>query len=470
MQNFSDERFSDFFEKFRLLKEKHDAVAAATGARFNIFSVLGREYDEVQTHSRFLAELLNPKGSHLRGTVFLRLFFGMLRKKNFPQKLPEIMDGELKFFDVSAEAGTGDLGRIDILIENREKCIVIENKIYAGDQERQLGRYYDYAKGKFGNDENFAVVYLTLDGHAPSDYTLYGESPPCGETISKEKVLCISYSKDVIGWVAACVKESAPVPHIRETLFQYQRLLEKLTDQTTDQDSLMDFNQLLSENRAIISELEEAIQKFKSHALFVFWDALKTRLDATKKEVRYVARDTKGPLKIRDSKQSFKRALEKNVDRYIGMGAERGILALSLEKIDDAHTLCLSIAQYKGRPFYGFAIVRESDEAFLRSAEERKEIRNFDFNRYADRARDAVEKAINVVECGWGRGREKETQELALGEAFPGGTGSFLGNFLKAPDEDFFDRTLDEKKRSETVELIGGQVAEIVRAFCREQK
>ena len=34
------------------------------GDFFNIFSILKMETDEVKTHSAFLAELLNPKGSH----------------------------------------------------------------------------------------------------------------------------------------------------------------------------------------------------------------------------------------------------------------------------------------------------------------------------------------------------------------------------------------------------------------------
>jgi len=39
------------------------------------------ESDEVKTHSRFLAELLNPKGSHGQKDVFLKKFverFGIL--------------------------------------------------------------------------------------------------------------------------------------------------------------------------------------------------------------------------------------------------------------------------------------------------------------------------------------------------------------------------------------------------------
>ena len=44
------------------------------GEYFNIFSVLRLETKEVRLHSAFLAELLNPEGSHGLGKQFLELF------------------------------------------------------------------------------------------------------------------------------------------------------------------------------------------------------------------------------------------------------------------------------------------------------------------------------------------------------------------------------------------------------------
>ena len=44
------------------------------GDFFNIFSILKMETDEVKTHSAFLAELLNPKGSHGQGNIFIDEF------------------------------------------------------------------------------------------------------------------------------------------------------------------------------------------------------------------------------------------------------------------------------------------------------------------------------------------------------------------------------------------------------------
>ena len=57
-----------------VLMDKHEALANASGQSFSLFAILGRETDEVRTHSAILAELLDPNGSHRQGAVFARLF------------------------------------------------------------------------------------------------------------------------------------------------------------------------------------------------------------------------------------------------------------------------------------------------------------------------------------------------------------------------------------------------------------
>ena len=51
-----------------------EALARATGEHFNIFQILRVGHLEVTTHSPILAELLNPKGNHGQGAVFLGRF------------------------------------------------------------------------------------------------------------------------------------------------------------------------------------------------------------------------------------------------------------------------------------------------------------------------------------------------------------------------------------------------------------
>ena len=116
--------------------DKHEALANASGQSFNLFAILGRETDEVRTHSAILAELLDPNGSHRQGAVFARLF----------AKRVDI-DGEgIEHAHVQREVMIANDSRADILMRIGETRIVIENKIHADDQPEQLERYDAYAK------------------------------------------------------------------------------------------------------------------------------------------------------------------------------------------------------------------------------------------------------------------------------------------------------------------------------------
>ena len=134
--------------------DHHHKMMIAKGEHFNIFSVLGVESKENKTHSNFLAELLNPKGSHLQGNKFLKLFMEIIGKELSEENACSILSE--KFINstttiVTTEFSIGNLnfkdiegGRIDILIENRDNKICIENKIYAQDQEAQIPVSYKH--------------------------------------------------------------------------------------------------------------------------------------------------------------------------------------------------------------------------------------------------------------------------------------------------------------------------------------
>ena len=61
------------------IRENADEISRLKGENFNIFSVLRRERDEVVVHNRFIAELLNPKGSHGLGNTPLNYFLKHLK-------------------------------------------------------------------------------------------------------------------------------------------------------------------------------------------------------------------------------------------------------------------------------------------------------------------------------------------------------------------------------------------------------
>ncbi len=208
--------------------EGQKKIAASTGENFNVFRILGMEAYEVQTHSAFLGELLNPEGAHGQGCLYLKLFLNLLAEldtnKTSQTQLSDSFHAESARLELEAHIGQIDTeytegGRIDIVLtDSRGNHIFIENKIYAGDQKNQLLRYHRH-------DPKAALFYLTL----------YGSTPP-KESLGNGDfaVRPISYQYHILQWLVLCRKESAMLPTVREALTQYIELIRYLTQQTAN--------------------------------------------------------------------------------------------------------------------------------------------------------------------------------------------------------------------------------------------
>ena len=58
------------FQEIASIILKYKPLKAQT-EKFNIFSILHKENEERRLHSRFIAALFDPKGSHGMGSIFL---------------------------------------------------------------------------------------------------------------------------------------------------------------------------------------------------------------------------------------------------------------------------------------------------------------------------------------------------------------------------------------------------------------
>ena len=252
------------------ITEQYEKHVRKKGEKFNIFSIIGREHYEVQIHSAIIAELLNPNGLHGQGDVFLKYF---LNSEKLVGEYNEILKCER--IQVSKELSIpNNTGRIDILIQANGTSIAIENKIYAPDLENQLERYYEHTK--------YPVIYLTLDGSKPEEYTL-GDLPV-------DKVICLSYADDIVSWLETCIKEVPLFPQIREILYQYQTLVKSLTGQPIDQEYVMETANIFFEdkNYKIIPTLEKSILEFKVQLQLKFWEDLNNKLEKEKYNTNYI--------------------------------------------------------------------------------------------------------------------------------------------------------------------------------------
>lgn len=174
---------------------------------FNLFTVLRSRTDEVHLHSRFLHALLDQRTDGRRRNV--AAFLELLK-----QEYPEI--GDVANLDVEVAEFHREKKDIDLLIKDSKRALVIENKIYAGDQESQLHRYY-FAPELESLRRH--VIYLTLGGHEPSDQSR-GEVP-------EKHVSCVSYL-DLLPWLATC-HDQAQHPALRSSIAQYRQLVLELT-------------------------------------------------------------------------------------------------------------------------------------------------------------------------------------------------------------------------------------------------
>ena len=149
--------------------------------KFNVFTVLRSESDEVRLHSRFIGSLIDPV-YHGLGRAMLEAFLRQLDVPDFP------LDGAQVHIECSG---------VDILVLNSRcgKAVIIENKIYAGDQYQQLRRYYDTIKQQ--GIQDIYVRYLTLDGHSPSKESLWG----LDQELPFPLYCCASYYGHVRSWL-----------------------------------------------------------------------------------------------------------------------------------------------------------------------------------------------------------------------------------------------------------------------------
>ena len=200
------------------------------GENYNIFNDLGFMSDEVHLHSMFLANLLNPKGSHGQRGKFLEVFLKMLQK-SFPAISADSLELDTAIASVEVEKFIGrqtdsEGGRIDIYLTDGKHSIIIENKIYAVDQHHQMLRYWNYGLSQKGDDteKSFVLIYLTLDGCSPSKDSLGDED------LKENDIVCLSYKSDIRGWLDRCVELASRTPLVRETINQYISTIDILTN------------------------------------------------------------------------------------------------------------------------------------------------------------------------------------------------------------------------------------------------
>jgi len=216
---------------------------ASLGFHFNIFEILNLSTNEVRTHSAFISELLDQKGRHGQGDLFLRMFLSLIEIQNFDTENSRV-EIETYIGEINDDKTEG--GRLDIFIATKNSPnIIIENKIYASDQKNQLLRYSNF-------DPSATIIYLTLDGRNSL------------EQFDGQNVIALSYSQDITRWLEECILIAHQIPVIRETISQYLNLIRKLTQQYALEDMEKEIYALLIKNPDYALTIQDSYNAFNA--------------------------------------------------------------------------------------------------------------------------------------------------------------------------------------------------------------
>lgn len=234
--------------------QESQAKRAASGEAFNLFTITKTERVEVSTHSAMLAEILNPRGLHGKGPLFLGLFLSHLGIEHDPRLAEARVRKEETFAAVQ--------GRVDIVIHLQSRIILIENKVDAEDGDEQLKRYayVGQASGK-----HWDLLYLTLLG------TKADESSCRGVAYRR-----VSYRGHILDWLEQCVAAAADTPALQHALIQYSNVVRKITGTSMTQNTKRELIQLISAGNDFKSAdaIAEALPFAKGAALQCFFDSV----------------------------------------------------------------------------------------------------------------------------------------------------------------------------------------------------
>jgi hypothetical protein len=197
------QRLQEFFTKLdakcEAFRESYQYVAPQLAPQFNCFDFINSDENKL---SEIIAHLLSPHATHAQESLFLELFF-----KQIGIEYPV----EIKYPDcnqqitVRCEAVIKNNRRIDILVdfEKDRFGLAIENKPWAGDQEKQLSDYNEHLdkvyKGKY------CLIYLSGNDSNPSDGSII--TTERYELQDNKRYKKINFL-DIVSWLKQCEKES----------------------------------------------------------------------------------------------------------------------------------------------------------------------------------------------------------------------------------------------------------------------
>lgn len=196
--------YTQLFGQYVPVDKQLTTILAHTAPYYNIFSVLNVRHYETKLHTPFLAHLLDPHESHQQSRLFFDSFLSSCIEFRDTSKIRNIQ---------VFEEYPCSYGRLDILInykiDNVNKAIVIENKIYHHDEDDQLQRYYEYLTNERKlRKGNYHIIYLKPNMTLPSITSMSAELT--SQLQDEGSLVCLGYHQDIVPWLSSLVTEIKP--------------------------------------------------------------------------------------------------------------------------------------------------------------------------------------------------------------------------------------------------------------------
>lgn len=259
--------FQELAQGMKGLIAQAEAEEIGSAPWYNVFLLLGVYTDEDKTHTPMLANLLNPKGSHGQGALFLEAFLAHCRTKpGFTAPQGHISASN---WVVQTQRCT-PLGIIDLVLIAPELryMIAIENKLLAGEQERQLDRYYKWMRSLRDCYPHQTLVFLTPEGRnaASAKEAMYAR---------------VSYQPDIVEILRGCLP-AVGAGRVRSLLEQYIDLIRYVFAPNSEGDFEMNTNAdeeiatflLQKGHLRIATQIRDKLSLAMNKAFGRFWNAV----------------------------------------------------------------------------------------------------------------------------------------------------------------------------------------------------
>lgn len=281
-----DESSKDIYANALQVFKKYSYIQKSQKLRglndVNIFTTLLNKNDEVRLHSSFLHFLLDNQANHYQDSLFLEIFLNVCG-------IPE------GFIDLESSSVFKEFQFIDLYITDGVSHIIIENKLQAGDQDKQIERYINKIR-RLDNDESsdlsdrLIVIYLSRD-RAPTELSLGRFEIHGGYLISEAEsypYYHITYRDHVKRWIERSIKQISNITNLSVILSQYRDVLDKIYGEYKGNVmSLLEFIESQPDKLELyrtFGEIASEYKKLKKSIMSEFWDSFFRSLEQASSE------------------------------------------------------------------------------------------------------------------------------------------------------------------------------------------